>query len=479
MKKRLRVLIIGIFVLFIIVPHGSANPLQSQIEQILQTEADLKGAVIGISVRSAKTGDVQYDYNGNTRLKPASNMKLTTAAVALSVLGENYTFQTEVRTDGMIKGRTLKGNLYLIGRGDPTLREEDFNQLASEIKGLGITRIEGNLIGDDSWYDDVRFSPDMIWSDEDDYYGAQISALTASPDKDYDAGTVVIDVEPGKMIGDPAIISLVPQTKYVHVVNHVTTVTPEEKAKVTIKRLHGTNTVMVEGMIPLKSIRKREFVGIWEPTGYALDLFRLALERHGITVSGNVTRGKSTKSQRLAVHHSPTLAVLMVPFLKLSNNVHAEILVKELGRKGTGQGSWKNGLRVVKNELRKFGVDSDVLVLRDGSGISHINSLTVNELTKLLYQVQGKPWFKTFYDSLPVAGKKDKLVGGTLRKRMAHLDVHAKTGTLTTVSSISGYVKIKSGETVIFSILINNILNEDKGKIIEDKLVEIIANQSF
>lgn len=463
--------------MFILAPHVYATLLQSQIEQVLQSEADLKGSIVGISIRSTKTGEIQYEYNGNTRLKPASNMKLMTAAVALSILGENYRFQTEVRTDGVIKGRTLKGNLYLVGRGDPTLREEDFNQLASEIKGLGITQIEGNLIGDDSWYDDVRFSPDMIWSDEDDYYGAQISALTASPDKDYDAGTVVIDVVPGKTVGDPAVIYLVPQTKYVNVVNNVTTVTPEEKTKVTIKRLHGTNTVIVEGMIPLKSIRKREFVGVWEPTGYALDLFRLSLERHGIKVSGTVKRGVSTKSHRLAVHHSPTLSVLMVPFLKLSNNVHAEILVKELGRKITGHGSWKNGIRVVKNELEKFGVNSDALVLRDGSGISHINSLTANELTQLLYQVQKKPWFNTFYDSLPVAGEKDKLVGGTLRKRMVHLNVHAKTGTLTTVSSISGYTKTKSGETVIFSILINNILKEDKGKLIEDKLVEVIANQ--
>ncbi|PAE22475.1 D-alanyl-D-alanine carboxypeptidase/D-alanyl-D-alanine-endopeptidase [Bacillus sp. 7504-2] len=437
----------------------------------------LKGVVVEISVRSGSTGEVKYQFNGDTRLKPASNMKLITAAVALSVLGEERRFKTEVRTDGVLIGNTLKGDVYLIGKGDPTLRKENFQELARQLKEKGIKKIDGSLLGDDSWYDDIRLSQDMIWTDEESDYGAQVSALTASPNTDYDTGALIVEASPGKNIGDQAKISLIPKTQYVNIVNQLSIVSPEGKAEFHIKRKHGSNTIVLEGMLPIASPTKRECIAVWEPTGYALDLFQQALAAEGISLTGNVERGRYTSGNLVASHQSIPLSQLLVTFMKLSNNVHAEVLLKEMGKQRKGQGSWKGGLRVINEELEKFGVNTDTLVIRDGSGISHINLVTANEFTKLLFNIQKERWFSSYYESLPIAGKKSKIVGGTLRDRMAGMQVHAKTGTLTTVTAISGYVKSASGELLVFSILMNNLLDERKGKQVEDRLLEVIANQ--
>lgn len=462
----------------LILPGRSLATFEDELQSIITTTPALKGAVVGISVRSGSTGELKYQFNGDTRLKPASNMKLITAAVALSVLGEDHRFKTEVRTDGMLtRGGTLKGNVYLIGKGDPTLRKENFQELARQLKEKGINKIDGSLLGDDSWYDDIRLSQDMIWTDEERYYGAQISALTASPNSDYDAGSLIVEASPGKNIGDKAKISLMPKTRYVNIVNQLSTVSPEGKAEFRVKRKHGSNTIVLQGMLPIASSTIRESIAVWEPTGYALDLFQQALAAEGIRLIGNVERGRYTSGDLVASHQSIPLSQLLVTFMKLSNNAHAEGLLKEMGKKRKGQGSWKGGLKVINEELVKFGVNTDTMVIRDGSGISHINLVTANELTKLLYNIQKERWFSSYYDSLPIAGKKSKIVGGTLRNRMDGLQVHAKTGTLTTVTTISGYVKSASDELLVFSILMNNLMDERKGKQVEDRLIKAIVNE--
>ncbi|MDE1376773.1 D-alanyl-D-alanine carboxypeptidase/D-alanyl-D-alanine endopeptidase, partial [Bacillus licheniformis] len=167
---------------------------------------------------------------------------------------------------------------------------------------------------------------------------------------------------------------------------------------------------------PQGASRVRQWVAVWEPSKYALDLFKQALQQQGIQILGETKTGKvPKKARRITSHHSMPLSELMIPFMKLSNNGHGETLIKEMGRTAGREGSWDQGLEVLNKELQGFGMDTEKLVLRDGSGISHINLISADQITKLLYSVQEEKWFPSFARSLPVAGESDRMVGGTLR----------------------------------------------------------------
>ncbi|MFD1363382.1 D-alanyl-D-alanine carboxypeptidase/D-alanyl-D-alanine-endopeptidase [Lentibacillus salinarum] len=455
----------------------ASNMLGEKLNQLIENEPKLKGAIAGISVRHASTGDNIYDHMGDVRLRPASNMKLLTAAAALSVLGEDYTFVTEVLTDGSVSNNELNGDLFLKGKGDPTLLPEDFDLFAKKVQENGINVIEGDIVVDDTWYDDVRLSPDLVWSDEQWYYGAQISALTASPDEDFDAGTVTVNVQPGDP-GEKPVVTVSPETAYVQVNNQAETIAADGEDDLSVAREHGGNTIKVEGTIPAGSANINEWMAVWEPTGYALDLFRQSLENQGITWTGEVKIGQAPeKTDELYTHESMPLSELLVPFMKLSNNTHAEVLVKEMGKVVHDEGTWEKGLDVIGTTLEKLGVNTDSLTIRDGSGISHMNLIPANEITTLLYAVQEKSWFDTYLNALPAGGTSDRMSGGTLRYRMDGQTVMAKTGTIDGVSTLSGYVETAQGDKLIFSIMLNNLLDEEDAPAIEDKMVEMIARE--
>ncbi|MBP2239797.1 D-alanyl-D-alanine carboxypeptidase/D-alanyl-D-alanine-endopeptidase (penicillin-binding protein 4) [Cytobacillus eiseniae] len=456
--------------------------LTQQLNHLISNEPDLKVAIAGISIRNASNGEIIYSKIGDTRLKPASNLKLFTAAAALSVLGEKYTFKTEILTDGSMTGRVLNGHLFLKGMGDPTLLHADFDEIAKELKNAGIDQINGDLVGDDSWYDDLRYSRDLTMKDQMYYYGGAISALTVSPNEDYDAGSIIVEVKPSDAIGKKPSIKMNPQTNHMKVENHARTVADEQKKTINITREHNSNTVIVTGEIPKNSKRIKEWVAVLDPTQYALQLFKQSLEKHDIQLTGDVSTGKTPeKSRMLKRIESEPLSEILIPFMKLSNNVIGEMLVKELGKVVYGEGSWDKGIKVLKAQLQKFGVQSELLVLRDGSGLSHVNLIPANELSSFLFAIQKEAWFHTFLHSLPVSGAPERMLGGTLRNRMintpAQWRVRAKTGSLATVSSLSGYIDTENGERLIFSIILNNLLEAEKGKAIEDRIVVLLAEQ--
>lgn len=457
--------------------------LAEKIETIIRGDKRLNGALVGMHVTCAQTGKTLYNRFEDVRLHPASNMKLLSGAAAFQRLGEDYTFTTSIGYDGKLSDGVLDGNVYIKGEGDPTLLPKDIDNFAERLKDRGIAGVRGNIIVDDFHYDDVRLSPDMIWSDQPYYYGAQVSALTVSPDEDYDTGTVLLTVEPARVVGEKPAITCFPQTAYVHITNNAVTGEevdkPLEESELILDRIHGTNEIVLAGSIPLRAETEKIYASVWEPSLFVGILLKESLDKIGIDVTGNIIRKEmSADVQVVYKKESIPLKEIMIPFMKLSNNGHGEMFVKELGKLEKGIGSWEKGIDVLKEQLKHFGVDQAFIDIRDGSGLSQATTVPAQVFTTFLFNVQSAPWFPHFFRSLPIGGEEDRMTGGTLHERLKGIDVHAKTGTISGVSTLSGYVTTLSGKKLIFSILLNNIHEQDEDHIkdIEDKLVTCIAN---
>jgi len=476
--------LVGLLALLALVV-GGATPVVAQdrgalaadLDNILATPA-LAGADVGLVVRTVD-GDIVYSHASDRRQQPASNAKLLTSAAALDVLGPDYRFQTTAQTTGRRHGPVLHGDLYLKGTGDPTMLAADYDTLAAQVAATGLTVVTGKLVADDTWFDDVRLGASWAWDDEPYSYDAQVSALTASPDTDYDAGSVIVKVAPGP--NGKATVTTEPPTDYVTIASTAVTGPAGSANTISVDRPHGTNTFTVTGSIPADATPTSDWMAVWDPTGYAAALFRAALGRHGVRVLGPTTRAAvPANATTVATRQSMPLRELLTPFLKLSNNLHAEILVKAMGRATRNQGTWSAGLAAVSDRLPAYGIDPARLSLRDGSGLSRMDQVSPDQLATLLGAARGRPWFSDWYSALPIAGESDRMVGGTLRSRMhgtpAEGNVHAKTGSLTGVSALSGYVTTANGQQWVFSMVSNNAIGVNlKG--LEDTVAVRLAGE--
>lgn len=457
----------------------SYNSLKSEINNIM-ADSRMKNATTSVTVRKASTGEIVYEHYADKAVTPASTMKLLTGAAAMETLGENYRFPTSVLTEGKVVKGTLNGNLYLLGQGDPTLLKKHLDSFATTLAKQGIKKVSGNLVGDDTWYDKVRLSAGILAEDEPYYYAAPISALTLSPNGDYDAGSVIVSARPSRN-GKVTSVTLTPATDVLQVVNNSKTVPKGYKNTLKITRKVGTNKVIISGNSPLGTSGTKEWISVTDPTAYTLDVFKKSLAEKGIifATSSRVVQGKVPgNAKALATRKSMELKDLMIPFMKLSNNTHAEILAKEMGKVVHDEGSWKAGLLVMQEYVLSIGLNASKWKFEDASGMSYSNKVSSSQLTELLYLVRSEPWYPMYSKSLPVAGSTDRLIGGTLKNRLkttpAKGNVTAKTGSLKNIKGLAGYAKTKSGETLIFTVLTEN--NKSSTIPVIDRIATTIAN---
>ncbi len=462
MKKKILIAVLTFVMAFISVW------MPSQVDASMNlggaVSKSLGNAGVGVSVRDGDTGQIMYEYYGNTTRKPASNMKLLTGAAALALLGENYRYETTLYIDGYMSNGILNGNVYLKGSGDPTLQYNQLTTFATALKNYGIHKVNGNLYGDERIFTGEQLTPGIAAEDESDYFAARTTGLVLSPNDDFDAGTIIVQVTGGTAGKKPAVQAL-PNTMGMTLSNNATTGSKGTRNTLSIKRKYGTSQVVISGNIPAGSTVK-EWVSVNNPTINTMYAMQQAMKDRGIVFAKTPAIGRGAVPQgatRIYTVKSRTLKEMFPAFMKLSNNSMADIFVKTLGVEAYGKGDTQTGVKVLREYGESIGLDMENWSFEDGSGMSHQNRISPNGFTALLYHARGMQAYDTYYSSLPLGGANNRLVGGSLRTRFTlsayQYRVAAKTGHITGVYALSGYVKAKSGKTYIFSIMTENQRN--------------------
>lgn len=459
MLRRLAIYVLIFFTVFSIFPGRIyANNLEN-LEKVV-TE-NLGATDVSVSLRLADTGELIYALNGDTKRKPASNLKLLTGAAALSVLGERYRYKTELYIDGLLINDSLFGNVYLKGSGDPTLQWADLVTFAHTLKKRGIERIYGDIYGDDTYFTGAELTPGIKEIDETEYFASRTSALVLSPNEDFDAATIIVEVTPTE-IGKSGLYSVTPNLSGMNITNRTKTVKGDDANTLEVKRIFRTDEIVLTGNIPIGSPMK-EWVTVHDPTINTLHAMKAALVEQGIQLHKDSILARK-EIPRYATHlytkQSQTLKEMFPVFMKLSNNSMADIFVKTLGAEVYSNGETNTGLKVLRDYGEILGLSMNDWLFEDGSGMSHKNRVTANSLTLLLYSIQSSSMYNTFYTSLPVGGQEDRLMGGTLRNRFKEASVQnrviAKTGNIQGVYTLSGYVTTAANHRYIFSIMTEN-----------------------
>jgi D-alanyl-D-alanine carboxypeptidase/D-alanyl-D-alanine-endopeptidase (penicillin-binding protein 4) len=442
----------------------------ARAEALLETTPTNKGEW-GLLIADAESGETLYEQNADKYFVPASNMKLFTSALAMAKLGPDYRFHTTLETRGTIStGGVLNSDVMLVGRGDPNLSnrkfpyelKEEFDgppekalvELADALVSKGVKEISGDVIGDDSYFPRERYPngweiDDMVWE-----YGAAISAIVV------DDNTVALTLTPGEQAGNPVQAAVTPATLDFMVENDVTTSAADAKSDLTLTRDPGSNLVVVKGSLPARSAPRRLVLAIEEPAQHAAATLKRLLEERGVKIAG-VARAQHDHAEPgddpvvLAEHVSVPLGDALKLINKISQNLHTEMLLRTVARQS---GTWATPddlMKVPADFYATAGIAPGDVIQTDASGLSRHDLVTPRAIVTLLNFALKQSWFGPYYASLPVAG-----LDGTLEDRMKNTPaagrIHAKTGSVEHVRTLSGFAETPGGRRLIFSFLSNN-----------------------
>jgi D-alanyl-D-alanine carboxypeptidase/D-alanyl-D-alanine-endopeptidase (penicillin-binding protein 4) len=490
--------------------------------QALVAEPGVVRAHWGVSVVGLDGAPI-YQLHEGQYFQPASNAKLFTTAAAIHLLGEDQRFTTVLEGPAGPPGaKTLEGDLVLHGVGDANLSgraipyvpgsarvvpEVDplryLGELADGVAAAGITRVKGDVVGDDTLFPWQPYAPDWAADDLLWGYGAPVSALTVNDNQ------LRLVVTPGERAGDAAAVTLVPAVTYYTVEGSVKTVAAKAADGVEVSRDLGSKVLKVSGTIAARSRVFEEEIAIQDPAEFAAIALKAMLEARGVQVAGRARaehrvidepKGflKETREPLAGLpksggsgtttlygcadecplrieHVSPTLMQDLVVTNKESQNLHAELLLRQLGKTYGTDGSIAEGARVVRQFLVNAGIDGDDFVFYDGSGLSGHDLVTPRATTQLLVYAAGQPWFGQWKASLPVGGV-DGSLAGRFGDPALKGKVFAKTGTLGEARALSGYVVCASGRTVAFSVMVSNHApGGSADRVAMDKIVAAIA----
>ncbi|MCS6912127.1 MAG: D-alanyl-D-alanine carboxypeptidase/D-alanyl-D-alanine-endopeptidase [Myxococcales bacterium] len=441
--------------------------LNQRIDAILAASS-LGRARMGVAVMDIESGRLLYARNEGELLNPASNVKLVTTAAALALLGPEFRCKTALYIDRDHRTNE-RANLYLRGFGDPTLQAEDLWRLSAELSVRGVRRIGGDIVVDDSYFDDQRIGPGFDQKAEDAPFRAPQGAVSLN------LNAVGVRVSPGNAEGDPARVTVEPASAYFVVINEART-TASGRTHITVEASDDKSAaagqertvIHVRGAIRRGDASQDFWKRVGHPELYAGYTLRELLLRRGIKVGGRVVRGVVPQGAvLLGTHSSPPLGVIVRDINKRSNNFMAEQVLKILGAETGGRpGTWRKGLEAVARFLEGLGIPPDRYQMTNGSGLYDANRFSAGQIVTILRAAyRDFRYAADFAGSLGISGAE-----GTISHRMsgglAERYVRAKTGTLLGVSCLSGYagspLPTAPRGPLAFSILMND-LPEDGG----------------
>lgn len=440
----------------------------------------------GVVIVELASGEAVYSYNPDTARIPASNTKLFTTAAALDLLGPGAFFETEVLARGAVAADgTLEGDLAVVGGGDPNISGRPyygdsyavFREWAAALRARGVARIGGDLLLVDGYFDREHVHPDWPADQLDHWYEAPVGALS------FNDNCVLVKVSPGDADGDPARVETVPPLGIFSVASTALTISSGRGSSsgtwTRIGRRFGdqANVLTVDGRLRRHTESVDKWVTVDDPASYFGAALVDALAEEGIPVAGRVRiepsihlfrQGGAPPWEHVAVHRSDLLSTLEV-VNKRSQNFYAESVLKWLGARLCGEGSWAAGLRVVDDFLRRLGLEG--YTMADGSGMSRGNRFSPRQVTHLLERMFHHRYGVEFLATLPVSGEFDLRWERRLARPPYLGNVMAKTGTLAGVSALSGYAKGRSGKLYVFSILMNGARTTWQAQDAQDKIV--------
>lgn len=477
--------------------------LQAKIRASLLRPEAQRGR-IGIKIVSLDTGKVLFEDSAEKYFMPASNMKVFTIAAALDKLTPNFKFLTSVYAGAMPDSAgTIKGNLTIYGRGDISMAlsfirpditvdtaivNGDYlrvvEPLADKIVQAGIKRIEGDLVGDESYFTSNALPPTWEWDDLQAYYGAEVTALPVLDN------SVDVSIRPSSK-GMPCVVQILPVNTLYTVVNRCATSAAGTRQNLQIEKKLDQNIFEVNGTMPVGDRGYRNSIAVSRPAKLFVELLRQALMQKGVTITGQnrVMNSKeklpfmaasSTPWVEVTKLESPPFSVIAAKTMKPSQNLYTETILRALGEqmgdKSSGKASDAKGIDVVQKFLVEAGVQAGSIVQYDGSGLSRHDLITPAATVQVYVYMAGKPYAQAWRDAQAIAG-----VDGTLSNRFrgtaAAGNARGKTGTIDQVSSLSGYVTTASGERLVFSVLTNNIPGTSGNRTrIMDEIVVALAS---
>lgn len=461
------------------VPAVGATPLQQSVG-LEVGRAVRETAAMGVHIIDVSNGETVYTYNGDEARVTASNTKLPTTAATLDALGPGYLFETRLLLRGTVQDGVLRGDLGVVGGGDPQISgriDGDpyavFRDWAHALAARGVRRITGDLYLDAGLFEAMQIHPDWPRAQAASWYEAPIAALS------FNDNCVLVRVSPpaaGAHAGAPLRVEIIPPVHILQVEITARSTASRRNNHVNVAR-HDDH-LLVSGGMNQQSGPFDVWVTVPDPVQYFGLALVDALAEEGVTVQGGlrpVPRLPGPVWERVAVYRSSLLDAIRIAN-KRSQNFYAESLVKLLGARRCGEGSWRAGVKAVGEFLVGLGVPTGTFNMVDGSGLSRDNRFTPRAMTQLLRHMYDSPAGAEFVQSLPASGEAE----GSLHQRMTVApyrgNVFAKTGTIDGVSALSGYAKAVSGKIYAFSVLLNRTRDTGQARAAQDRIVMALVD---